>query len=127
MTLAKELSLSPAAERKTIRISDKRQITIPQKFFETLGFDHEAECILSDDAIILRPLHPEPSGEFDEQILADLISQGLSGQELLDAFKETRRKIRPAVEAMLEEASKIARGEARGYSIAEVFGTEDIE
>ena len=32
--------------RKTIRISEKRQLTIPQKFFEALGFSTEAECIL---------------------------------------------------------------------------------
>ena len=29
-------------ERKMIRISGKRQITIPQKYFDLLGFDTEA-------------------------------------------------------------------------------------
>ena len=33
-------------ERKIISISSKRQVTIPQKYFELLGFDDEAECIL---------------------------------------------------------------------------------
>ena len=31
-------------EMKKISISEKRQITIPQKFFTMLGFDTEAEC-----------------------------------------------------------------------------------
>jgi hypothetical protein len=35
----------------------------------------------------------EDVGEFDEQILSDLISQGYSVQELLARFKDTRRKI----------------------------------
>ena len=46
-------------------------------------------------------------GEFDEEILADLISQGLSGDDLLKKFKEIRRKIRPAVERLLDEANAI--------------------
>ena len=33
----------PVMEMKKIAISAKRQITIPQKFFSTLGFDTEAE------------------------------------------------------------------------------------
>ena len=39
-----------------------------------------------------------------EQILADLIAEGFSGQELLDEFKTRQAKVRPAVEAMLEAA-----------------------
>ena len=30
-------------ERKIISISSKRQVTIPQKYFDLLGFDDEAE------------------------------------------------------------------------------------
>ena len=33
-----------AMNRKTIKISEKRQITIPQKYYEKLGFTNEAEC-----------------------------------------------------------------------------------
>ncbi|MFZ5611846.1 AbrB family transcriptional regulator [Desulforamulus profundi] len=67
----------------------------------------------------------EGGGEFDEQILADLISQGLSGQELLAKFKETRRQIRPAVERLLDEARLAADGKALFSTYEDVFGTED--
>ncbi len=40
------MSRGTILERKTIHISGKRQITIPQKYFEALGFGKEAECIL---------------------------------------------------------------------------------
>ena len=60
-----------SVERKIISISSKRQITIPQKYFDALGFDNEAECVLKGDSIIIRPLRQSCSGEFDEQILAD--------------------------------------------------------
>ena len=65
------------------------------------------------------------SGEFAEQILADLIRQGYSGEELLEKFKQAQRKVRPAVEAMLAEADRIAESKSGGYSLEDVFGTED--
>ena len=34
----------PVMDRKIVSISSKRQITIPQKFFNLLGFGNEAEC-----------------------------------------------------------------------------------
>ena len=32
--------------RKVLSISSKRQITIPQKFYQSLGFGDEAECMI---------------------------------------------------------------------------------
>lgn len=32
--------------RKILSISSKRQITIPQKFYQALGFGSEAECMV---------------------------------------------------------------------------------
>ena len=111
--------------RKTIRISEKRQLTIPQKFFEALGFTTEAECILRGNEIVLRPVREQGGGEFAEQILADLIAQGYSGDQLLTEFKKTQKKVRPAVEAMLSEAEQAARGESESYSYRDIFDVED--
>lgn len=114
-------------EKKKVSISSKRQITIPQKFFSMLGFDTEAECIVRGNELVIRPVKADSSGEFDEFILADLISHGYTGNELLEAFKAERKKIRPAVEKMLEEAERIARGEGEYYTYDDIFGTEDEE
>lgn len=111
--------------RKTIRISEKRQLTIPQRFFEALGFSTEAECILRGNEIVLRPVREQGGGEFAEQILADLIDQGFSGDQLLTEFKKMQRKVRPAVEAMLTQAEQAARGESESSSYEDVFGTEE--
>ena len=111
--------------RKTIRISEKRQLTIPQKFFEALGFSTEAECILRGNEIVLRPVREQGGGEFAEQILADLIAQGFSGDQLLTEFKKMQRKVRPAVEAMLTQAEQAARGESESSSYEDVFGTKE--
>ncbi|PKM80319.1 MAG: AbrB family transcriptional regulator [Firmicutes bacterium HGW-Firmicutes-13] len=110
--------------KKRISVSQKRQITIPIEFFNSLGIEKEVECYLQNNAIVIRPVR-ENTGEFDEQILADLISQGLSGTELLERFKEMRRKVRPAVERLLGEARFAATGKARFSTYEDVFGTED--
>ena len=115
---------SASMESKKVSISSKRQITIPQKFFTLLGFNTEAECIMRGNELVLRPVKENTSGEFAEQVLADLIRQGYS-EELLEKFKQTQRKIRPAVEAMLAEADRVAESKSGGYSLEDVFGTED--
>jgi len=109
--------------KKRISVSQKRQITIPIEFFSTLGIEKEVECYLQNNALVIRPVR-ENSGEFDEQILADLISQGLSGKELLEKFKQMRREIRPAVEHLLGEARLAAAGKTQFSAYEDVFGTE---
>ena len=118
-TAAKERRM----ERKTIRISSKRQVTIPQRYFERLGFG-EAECILRGDELVIRPVKAQSGGEFSEQILADLIAQGYSGEQLLERFKTEQKKVRPAVELMIEEADSLAASGQSGPSLDELFGED---
>ena len=114
-------------EKKIVSISSKRQITIPQKFFALLGFDTEAECIVRGNELIVRPAKTNAGGEFAEYILADLIAQGLNGDELLKAFKNTQAKVRPAVEAMIADADEVAMGNGEFYTYDDVFNSEDDE
>jgi|LSQX01.3.fsa_nt_gb bifunctional DNA-binding transcriptional regulator/antitoxin component of YhaV-PrlF toxin-antitoxin module len=111
-------------EKKRINVSSKRQITIPQKFYEKLGIGTEVECILKEDGIMIKPVQDGNSGYFAEQILKDLIDQGLSGGKLFEEFKAMNAKVRPAVRALIDEANKIAR-ESRGSGddeTEEIFG-----
>ena len=109
---------------KKVSISAKRQITIPQKFFTLLGFDDEAECVVRGNELVIRPVRNNSGGEFAEQILADLIAEGLNGDELLKKFKETQKKVRPAIEEMLQDASKAAMSEGGFETYSDVFGSE---
>lgn len=95
-------------EHKIISISEKRQVTIPQIFFEKLGFQKEAECVLKDGGILIRPIH-SAANEFAEEILSDLIDQGYTGSQLLEQFKLQNKKVHPAIKAMLAEADDIAQ------------------
>lgn len=109
---------------KRIRVSSKRQITIPMKFHQLLGMSDEVDCHVRNGALIITPIRPEPTGEFAEEILADLVAQGLSGKELLKKFAETNRKVRPAVEALIAEADKAAAAGGKPDQFEEIFGVE---
>lgn len=110
---------------KKLSISSKRQITIPLKFFTTLGFDDEAECTVRGNELVIRPVRNNGGGEFAEQILEDLVAQGYEGKELVAKFKAMQKKIRPAVEEMLDAASKAALGEGEYESYDDIFGSEE--
>ncbi len=84
---------------------------------------NEAECILKDDGILIRPVRMGGS-QFAENILEDLIAQGYSGKELLEKFKEQSKKIRPAVVQLIVEAHEIAKS-GKATSLDELFGAED--
>jgi bifunctional DNA-binding transcriptional regulator/antitoxin component of YhaV-PrlF toxin-antitoxin module len=94
-------------EARRINVSTKRQITIPQKFFEALNIGNEVECFIRNNEIVIRPIHA--SEEFSEEILRDLIKQGYQGEELLQKFREMRSKVRPAIQKLIEEAEEAAR------------------
>ena len=117
--------INNVTDRKVVSISSKRQITIPQKFYTMLGFSDTAECVVRGNELVIRPAKVTSGGEFAEQILTDLIAQGLSGDELLRQFKITQAKIRPAVEAMIAESESVAAGESEYATYDDVFGTED--
>jgi len=118
------LKENDAMERKIISVSKKRQITIPQKYYKHLGLDSEVECSLEDGAIVIRPLKREPS-EFSVEILKDLVSQGYSGDELINQFKKQSSNIKKAVNQMLEEADSIAAGKKESESFDDIFGEKD--
>ena len=112
-------------ERKQVTITSKRQFTIPQKFFTELGFDRSAVCSVSDGKLIIEPVTPISGGEFAEQILKELIDEGYNGNELLAEFRIRQAKVRPAVEAMLEDAKNAALGIGEYETYDDVFGSEE--
>lgn len=120
-----QATLERGMNKRRISVSSKRQITIPIEFFRKLGVDKEVECYMDGDQMIVRAVEPESSGEFAEEILADLIAQGYQGNELMEKFRTMNRSIRSAASKLIEEADKIATGEAPSATLADIFGKED--
>ena len=71
-------------------------------------------------------IQPEPDvsdgGECAAQILSELISEGFSGQDLLDEFRRRQAKVCPAIEAMLEDARGAAAGTGAYETYEDIFG-----
>jgi len=107
-------------DRKIINVTGKRQVTIPLKFYERLNFGKEVECFLTEDAIVLRPF-TNYDDSFTMDILKDLVSQGLQGDELLTKFAEQRQNIKKAVGMMIDEADEIASGKRKSATTEDIF------
>lgn len=105
-----ERSLMDREETRAVRqinVSKKRQITIPKHFYDVLGIGQEVICELRGNEIVLRGV---PSFEdFSEEILKDLVEQGLNGQDLIQEFQKVKSQIRPAVEKLIEESRDAAK------------------
>ena len=54
-------------------------------------------------------------------ILADLIAEGCSGQELLNEFKECKAKVRPSIELLPGKAGEAAHRKDEGAVCDEIF------
>lgn len=116
-------------EKRRINISTKRQITIPAKYYEALDLDKEIDCIYTSGMLILTPVKKEDPA-FAEEILAELIEQGYSGEKLLNEFKKINRKVRPAVEKLIAEADQIAKAALSDHykdPTDEIFGDSETE
>lgn len=122
----KHILESDHMDKKRISVSSKRQVTIPQKFFEMLNIKNELECYVKDGGIILKPLNNEGTGEFATEILKDLVQQGYSGNELVLKFQEMNRMVRPAIVDILMEADNAAYSlKGTGNSeMDDIFGSE---
>ena len=64
----------------------------------------------------------DTNGDFVEEIRSELIKEGYFGQELKKELQNRQAKVKPAVEKMLDDAHKMATGEAKSMSYDEVFG-----
>lgn len=126
MLTEKAIQEDSPMEQRRIRISSKRQITIPSKYYKALNLSNEVNCIFTNNMLILTPpRNDEPA--FAEEILEDLIEQGYSGQKLLNEFKRINRQIRPAIEKLIEEADALAKAASTNYidQTDEIFGNND--
>ena len=109
--------------RKIIRVSDKRQITIPNEYYQQLGFEKEAVCYIDENSIVIKPI-ARSGGEFSEFILADLIKEGYEGESLLDEFIRRQAQVRPAIEVMIREAEKAAQDPENYITVDDLFSEE---
>jgi hypothetical protein len=121
MFIMLEMGRRKEYDKRIIRVSEKRQITIPLKFFEALKLHDQVECSLENGALVIRPLSMA-SNEFSVEILKELVEQGYCGDELIQKFAEQDRKLKAAANKLLEEADDIVSGQRHSASMSDIFG-----
>ncbi|MEE4565943.1 AbrB/MazE/SpoVT family DNA-binding domain-containing protein [Paenibacillus polymyxa] len=111
-------------EWKRARVSQKRQVTIPQKLYEQAGIKDEVEFGIKGNNIIIRPLREHVANDyFSDLILADLIQEGYKDQELLQKFREKQAEFHGAVKTLIAESEEAARNVKSGDDETdELFG-----
>ncbi|GEM_PF-754280 len=86
------MGVSALNQSQTVKISSKRQITIPSKFYEAGGFDEYALCTWTENGLLLQPLKVNDEDN-SVTILRQLVAEGYEGDELVDKYEEIQNKI----------------------------------
>lgn len=106
--------------KKRVSISSARQMTIPICFYKKYGFGESALFIDEGDKLVLRP-ESKCSGEFDDEILADLIKEGYEKDELMIEFKKRRERVPFAINKLVDMSKDAANNKGEFSTYDEVF------
>lgn len=112
------MGVSALNQSQTVKISSKRQITIPSKFYEAGGFDEYALCTWTENGLLLQPLKVNDEGN-SVTILRQLVAEGYEGDELVDKYEEIQNKIVSIKHKLQKAEDDIAEG--RVGPVGEMF------
>ncbi|MFD1676465.1 AbrB/MazE/SpoVT family DNA-binding domain-containing protein [Alicyclobacillus fodiniaquatilis] len=93
---------------KYVRITGKRQVTIPKEFFEQLDMGTVLHAFIEGGCLILEPVRPEDPMDFSQEIINDLADAGLTGEELKKEFARRREGMMAAMKELVTDARKEA-------------------
>lgn len=113
--------LSMDKKIRLVTVTSKRQFTIPVDFFKELNMSPgKVRCILENGRIIIEPINTSSFWDFSADILQELVSEGLNGEELVKEFKQRKNIVKEAFLNMVNEAKEdIEKG--IGRDAEEVF------
>lgn len=112
------MGVSALNQSQTVKISSKRQITIPSKFYEAGGFDEYALCTWTKNGLLLQPLKVNDEDN-SVTILRQLVAEGYEGDELVDKYEEIQNKIVSIKHKLQKAEDDIAEG--RVGPVGEMF------
>lgn len=108
------MAVAALAEPQAIKISSKRQITIPAKLYEEMGFTEYALCTWTEDGLLLQPLEVSDE-DTTVDILRYLIAQGHEGEDLIERYQEMKRKIVPLKKLIEEAEDDVREGRVKSF------------
>lgn len=108
------MAMTALAEPQAIKISSKRQVTIPAQWYRALDFHEYALATWTDDGILIQPLDVADE-DVTVDILRHLIAQGYEGDELIEQYKQMKSKIVSVKRAIAEAEEDVAAGRVEPY------------
>ena len=91
------------AEPQAIKISSKRQITIPAKWYREAGFKEYALATFTEDGILIQPIDVDDE-DVTVDILRYLVDEGYEGDDLIAKYQEVKPRV-------ISVRAKIAKAE----------------
>ena len=99
---------------RVIKISSKRQITIPADVFEGEGFSEYALASWTEDGLVIQPINVNDE-DSSVRILRSLLAQGFDGEALVDEYEKIRSKM-VIFDRMIDEAlDDVVQGRTRPF------------
>lgn len=107
---ASVLEETPSIVRR-VKVSSKRQITIPVDIYERQGFSDYALISEAPDGIVVQPFNlADEDEELTIRLLRHLMSKGLEGEDLLAQYAELKPKFASYAKAIKRSEDDIAHG-----------------
>lgn len=93
-----------AREYRDIKITSKRQLTIPKAFFDYLGIEETVHAYLLDDAILIKPAQKRTVQEIDiEKIIRNVMNEGYSGDAMAEEIAYRIKEYNGLIDRRIEE------------------------
>ncbi|KKM13047.1 hypothetical protein SY88_00315 [Clostridiales bacterium PH28_bin88] len=114
---------------RVVRVTSKRQFTIPKTYFDKLRLSDKVKCYLEGERLVLEPVREDSFWDFSTDILRSLVAEGYQGETLLAEFEARKKKAARALGSMIEEARKEAeegKGQPADAVFGELLGEDDV-
>ena len=101
-------------EPRVIKISKKRQITIPADVYEKAGFTDCALATWTDEGLVIQPINVDATDE-TVWMLRRLLEKGFDGEGLIDEYEKWRKNTAELNRLIDEGLRDVAEGRTMPY------------
>ena len=107
-------------DHKIVRVTSKRQFTIPKKYYDSLKLGDRVKCYQEGRKLVIEPAREDEFWDFSTDILRDLVADNYTGEDLLKEFEARKQNAARALERLADEARNDAAA-GRGRPAVDVF------
>jgi len=107
-------------DHKIVRVTSKRQFTIPKKYFDALKLGDQVKCYQEGKKLVIEPVLQDDFWDFSSDILKELVAENYTGEDLLKQFEARKQKASRSLERLVDEAREDAAAGA-GRIAEDVF------